>query len=216
MPYSQKEQRHAKTIKNSSLLQSESHLWKCKSYKCLLFKNLLKQLATKKATTWQSQHSAVFAIFETSTYTTQSLRETLKQSTEDQGMSRILIRVQGVEDNSVLPCSADIAGVTISDRNQLSSLGWVEKKMVVQLFTFFSCRWNLQFRTPLGMSWLGYLVVELTNRPGPTSFKMPTGTVSNWNLPRSETDDFIWGQLHFFYRKSCVVLIMCLTALLHL
>lgn len=51
-----------------------------------------------------------------------------QQSTEDQGMSRILIRVQGVEDNSVLPCSADIAGVTTSDRNQLSSLGWVEKK----------------------------------------------------------------------------------------
>lgn len=41
-------------------------------------------------------------------------------------MSRILIWVQGVQDNSILPCSADIAGVTISDRNQLSSLSWVE------------------------------------------------------------------------------------------
>lgn len=99
--------------------------------------NLLKQLATKEATIWQSQHSAVFAIFETSTCTTQSLRETLKQSTEDQGMSRILIRVQGVEDNCVLLCSADIAGVTISDRNQLSSLGWVEKKNGCSVVHFF-------------------------------------------------------------------------------
>eukprot|EP00434_Breviolum_minutum_P024891 symbB.v1.2.021983.t1/scaffold1899.1/size238565/19 len=35
-------------------------------------------------------------------------------------MSRILIRVQGVEDNSVLPCSADIAGVQHPSRCQLA------------------------------------------------------------------------------------------------